>query len=142
MKTNLFVLGLMCVLLAGCARRHSNGWYFTEEGQGKAVVGKPIVTATYFEELRLDSTLNRENRMVYVITGSLLPDAAAAWADATEKAVGQRIAFLYRGEIITAPQVNMRIDGGRFQISSPELSADRQKVMELYDGLKKEMGIE
>lgn len=77
--------------------------------------------------------------MTYVLTGKVKAGKIKTWADATEKATGKQIGFLYNGKIITAPQVNMKIENGNFLISSPELIEDREKIHAIFEQLKKEM---
>lgn len=73
--------------------------------------------------------------MMYVITGQIKADKVNRWADATQKAIDKQIGFLYYGKIISAPEVNARIEGGGFQISSQELSKDREKMLYIYESL-------
>ena len=138
MKTNYLIFIVLCAFLAGCAEKQVNGWYFMTNDQAQTISKSPIVTAADFETLRVDSALNNENSMTYVITGQMKADKFDTWADATEKAIGKRIGFLYNGEIISAPQVNARIEGGNFQISSQEISTNREKIFSIYKTLKQE----
>ncbi|MFK2062808.1 hypothetical protein ACIXOG_21795 [Bacteroides fragilis] len=49
--------------------------------------------------------------------------------------MGKQIGFLYKGKVITAPQVNARIDSGNFQIIPDGFCNDREKMFELYESL-------
>lgn len=129
---------VICFLLAGCTSTHPDGWYLLTDPATGTYAPEPIVTAADFATLRLDSFPNSEGRTVYQIVGSVKEERMDSWADATEKAVGRQIGFLYRGEIISAPRVNMRIDSGRFAISSQELSGDGRRMRTLYEHLKQQ----
>lgn len=138
MKTNYLILSVFCALFASCTGKQDvNGWYFITDNQTMDFDKSPIVTVADFEMLRVDSALNSENTMTYVITGQIKAEKAKIWADATEKAIGKQIGFLYNGKIISSPQVNARIEGGHFQISSQDLSKDREKTLGVYEALKR-----
>lgn len=139
MPTRFKVITAICFLLVGCTGTHPDGWYLLTDPSTATYAPQPIVTAADFATLRLDSFPNSEGRMVYQIVGSVKEERMDAWADATEKAVGRQIGFLYRGEIISAPRVNMRIDSGRFAISSQEMSGDGRRMRTLYEHLKQQM---
>ena len=140
MKTIYLILSICCTLLAnGANKQDANGWYFITDSRTNAFSPSPIVTVADFEMLRIDSLLNTENTMTYVLTGKVKAGKIKTWADATEKATGKQIGFLYNGKIITAPQVNMKIENGNFLISSPELIEDREKILTIFEQLKKEM---
>lgn len=137
MKFKYLILSAFCIILSSCTKKQDvNGWYFITDNQTMTFDKSPIVTTADFETLRIDSALNSENTMTYVITGQIKTEKAKIWADATEKAIGKQIGFLYNGEIISAPQVNSRIEGGNFQISSKELSFNREKTFSIYKNLK------
>ena len=93
-----------------------NGWYHIIDGQQDSISCEPIVTVADFTDLRL----------VYdsfgqpVISGRVSKSKLGKWTDATEKSIGKRIGFVFNDTVITAPQVNARIDSGNFQISSPQ----------------------
>ena len=92
-----------------------NGWYHIIDGQ-HSISCEPIVTVADFTDLRL----------VYdsfgqpVISGKVSKSKLSKWADTTEKSIGKRIGFVFNDTVITAPQVNARIDSGNFQISAPQ----------------------
>lgn len=98
MKTNYLILSVFCFILASCTgKQEVNGWYFITDNQTQAFDKSPIVTVADFETLQVDSTLNSENSMTYVITGQMKAEKVKTWADATEKAIGKQIGFLYNG---------------------------------------------
>lgn len=140
MKTIYLILGICCTLLANATnKQEANGWYFITDTRTNAFNPSPIVTVADFEILQVDSLLNTENTMTYILTGKVKADKIKTWADATEKAIGKQIGFLYNGKIITAPQVNMKIENGSFLISSPELLKNREKILAIFEQLKKEI---
>lgn len=141
MKNNVLTLCMLGLLCLGCSTgQETNGWYFITDSKTNAIDKSPIITVADFAILRLDSFPGAEDNSVsYQIVGKVKDDKVQAWADATEKAVGSQIGFLYNGKIISAPQVNMRIEGGNFSVSSWELHKDRQKMTEIFEQLKKEM---
>ncbi len=99
------------------ARKRENGWYHIHDNRKDSISDSPIITVKDFVGLGLDSTLS-SGRIVYQIYGTVSKHKRNKWADATERAIGKRIGFVYNDEVITSPLVNMRIDGGRFSISS------------------------
>ncbi len=96
--------------------KRENGWYYLYDNRKDSISTDAIVTVKDFVALALDSTLS-SGKMVYQIYGTISKHKRNKWADATEKAIGNRIGFIYNDEVIASPQVNMRIDGGRFSIS-------------------------
>lgn len=140
MKANYLVLGVLYVLFASfTGKPNVNGWYFIIDNQTDAISESPIVTVSDFEALRMDSMLDNRGSMHYEMIGKVKANKMKTWADATEKAIGKRIGFLYNNEIISSPQVNMRIESGNFSITSFELHNDKDKMLEIYMNLKKEM---
>ena len=141
MKNNVLVLCMFCFLFMGCSTGQlADGWYFITDSKANAVDRSPIVTASDFAALLLDSFPDAGHGTVsYQVIGKIKDNKVKAWADATEKAIGKQIGFMYNGEIISAPQVNMRIESGNFSISSKELLHDRQKMTEIFEQLKKKM---
>lgn len=130
---------VICSLLAGCTATNPDGWYLLTDPATGTYAPEPIVTTADFATLRLDSFPDSEGRMVYQLVGSVKQERMDTWADATEKAIGRQIGFLYRGEIISAPRVNMRIDSGRFAISSQALSTDGRRMRGVYEHLIRQM---
>ena len=69
-----------------------------------------------------------------VITGSVSKHKLRAWADSTEQLVGKRMGFVFNDSVITAPRVNMRLESGAFQITTP----GSYDISSLYRSLLKE----
>lgn len=92
-----------------------NGWYRVEGGSPDSLSHEPIVTVKEFIELRLMT----DGAGKSVITGQISRHKQQAWANATEAAIGKRIAFVFNDSIVSEPQVNQRIESGSFQISTP-----------------------
>lgn len=105
-----------------------NGWYHII-GED-SIVPTPIATVKEFGALRVDS----DYYGVYSIVGQVCRSKRQAWADATERWIGKRIGFVFNDSLITSPQVNMRIEGGNFQISTPQ----GKGIQALYGSLMKE----
>lgn len=141
-KNSVFVLFLFYLVtfpVHAQNKQKADGWYLMTDYENQTVGPEPIVTVADFETLRIDSGLARDNRMSYFITGKIKSDKTAAFAQATEAYVGKHIAFLYNGKILSNPRVNMRIEGGYFMISSPEINQDKAKMLEILVQLKKQM---
>ena len=105
-----------------------NGWYYIV-GED-SIVPTPIVTVKEFGALRVDS----DYYGMYSIMGQVCRSKRQAWADATERWIGKRIGFIFNDSLITSPQVNMRIEGGNFQISTLQ----GKGIRVLYRSLMKE----
>lgn len=107
------------VSLASCGQasvqHRENGWYLITDGQKDSLASTPIVTVKDFEALELDS----DAFGMQVIVGTISQRKQKAWADATERAIGQRIGFVFNDTVITDPMINARIESGRFLISNP-----------------------
>lgn len=127
-------------ILTACTPRNlPDGWYTTSGEGPDAPIGTPIVTCSDFAALRLDSLSSGEDRFVYQITGSVKPEKRKRWRAATRKAVGHHIVFLYEGEVLAAPCINMPIDGGTFAISAPEISGNADRMREIFQRLEAQM---
>lgn len=118
----------------GQSLQRENGWYNILDGKKDSIAKVPIVTVKDFVALRLDSTVF-QGRMQFQIAGTIGEHKRGKWADATEKAVGKRIGFVFNNKVITAPQVNMRIESGRFAISAPQ----GDNLKEIYREVLQEM---
>ncbi len=138
------ILALIIPILIQTTNGQSNGWYHITDSTKMAFDKTPIVVASDFEYLAIDSMQQPSTsnyfpgEVLYIINGKVSTAKTKDFADATEKAIGKQIGFLYNGEIIVAPQPNLRIEGGHFQIT-PSYLNDRKKMMQLYENLKKEM---
>ena len=69
-----------------------------------------------------------------VITGNVSKHKLQARADSTEQPIGKRIGFVFNDSVITAPQVNMRIESGNFQT----VNLHNYDMLSLYRSLLKE----
>ena len=67
-----------------------------------------------------------------MIAGRMTDENVTVWADATEKAIGRQIAFVYKGRTVCAPMVNARIESGNFSISGTDAL-----IKEIYRDLVK-----
>ena len=129
--SNAVCLG--CANYSGCSqsiKHRENGWYHIIDGQKDSIASSPIVTVKEFASLRLEKDFFGKA----VITGSVSKHKLQAWADSTEHLIGKRIGFVFNDSVITAPQVNMRIESGNFQISNPH----NYNMLSLYRSLLKE----
>lgn len=112
----------VCLLCGSSAMAQSfpreNGWYNILDGRKDSIAEVPIVTVKDFDALSLDSTVFHDHTY-FQISGTVSKHKRRKWADATEKAIGKRIGFVFNNKVITAPQVNMRIESGNFAISAP-----------------------
>ena len=95
-------------------KHRENGWYRIIDGQKDSIASQPIVTVKEFAVLRLDKDIFGKA----VIIGRVSKHKLQAWADSTEQLIGKRIGFIFNDSVITAPQVNMRIESGTFQIAA------------------------
>lgn len=107
-----------------------NGWYHIIDGQQDSISKEPIAIVKDFAELKLDSDAFGKP----VIYGTISEQKQGKWADATEKAISKRIGFVYNNVVITAPQVNMRLESGNFAITNPH----DHDLKEIYRQLLKE----
>lgn len=98
-------------------KEQSNGWYHVKDVNTNTLEMQPIVTIADFETVTIDSAVNLLGNVTYFIIGKIKKDKIHIWADATEKSIGKQIGFLFGGKIISAPQVNQRIENGNFMIS-------------------------
>lgn len=90
-----------------------NGWYRIIDGAKDSISSQPIVTAKDFVWLRIEKDFFGNS----VISGSVSKHKLQAWTDSTEQLIGKRMGFVFNDSVITAPQVNMRIESGAFLIN-------------------------
>lgn len=83
-----------------------NGWYRIIDGAKDSISSQPIVTAKDFVWLRIEKDFFGNS----VISGSVSKHKLQAWTDSTEQLIGKRMGFVFNDSVITAPQVNMRIE--------------------------------
>lgn len=133
----LCIVALSCMIAGvSCQQQHAsvadrkleNGWYHIVDED--SIIPTPIVTVKEFGTLRLDS----DYYGMYSIVGQVCRSKRQAWADATGQWIGKRIGFIFNDSLITSPQVNMRIESGSFQISTPQ----GRGIQSLYRKLLKE----
>lgn len=117
------VIEVMCcttlVFVVSCktnsAQYRENGWYLIANEQKDSIADSPIITVKDFIALEFES----DAYGTQVISGKICKQKQIIWADATERAIGQQIGFVFNDTVITAPMVNARIESGTFQISNP-----------------------
>lgn len=105
-----------------------NGWYHVLSAD--SLSAKPIITVKDIVGLKLEKDYYGK----YAISGQISKHKINKWADETEKSIGKQIAFVYNNSIISAPQVNARIESGAFMITS----LSDKKLPEIYKGIMKE----
>ena len=139
MKTVILFVMLSSAVCLGCTdnsgyykstKYRENGWYRIIDGQKDSIASIPIVTVKEFASLRIDKDFFGKA----VITGSVSKHKLRAWADSTEQLVGKRMGFVFNDSVITAPRVNMRLESGAFQITTP----GSYDISSLYRSLLKE----
>lgn len=113
-------------------KRRENGWYYIVEMNQDSLSSEPIITVKEFDCLRLDT----DTFGTYSITGTVSKHRQKKWANATERAIGKHIAFVFNDLVVSAPQVNQRIGSGNFQISVPRRSSF--DLPAIYQQLRKE----
>lgn len=116
-KLLLLILAICLIACSQMRTNRPNGWYLITNGTKDSISKEPIVTVKDFVVLKLDSDRNTK----YQIIGRISKHKCSKWANSTEKAIGKQIGFIYENKIITAPQVNQRIEGGNFAISGHNL---------------------
>lgn len=126
----LCLLALLPAIPAQSQQTHRpDGWYHVREGRADSLDTAPFITLKDIAALELDTDAYGR----HVITGKVREDKRERWADETAKAVGRRIAFVWRDSVLTAPHVNASIESGHFQISNRndrELTAAYRLMME------------
>lgn len=116
----------MAILLTLCAcssHRRADGWYQLADWPDNSVVGKPLATVNDFERVVIagDKFIEEGDTLSRLsIQGRVRPQKRRQWADATERLIGRRLGFVYNDSVITAPQINARIESGSFQINSSD----------------------
>ena len=132
--TRILSLAAALFILTACTPHNlPDGWY-TASGEGPDTrIGPSIVTCSDFAALHLDSLPSGEGTFIYQITGTVKPEKQKRWTAATRKAVGRHIVFLYEGNVLAAPRINMPIDRGTFAISAPAISGDADRMRELLN---------
>lgn len=129
-----FVLyALLILLFVACDSHRPDGWYHLS--YNGAPLSHPIVEVNDFKEVRLDSMARGDGEMIYYMAGCLTEDATVDFYDATCKAIGKQIAFVFEDSVICAPQVNQAIESGNFGISIN----DAHLAYRIWGTLKKQL---
>lgn len=129
-----FLMVLLLILCACSSHRKADGWYPLADYPDNSIVGKPLATVKYFERVAIvRDTFIIDNDTVsqLLIHGRVKPEKRKQWADGTERLIGKRLGFVYNDSVITAPQINARIESGSFQITN----TDTTLIKELYNSI-------
>jgi len=134
-RDKLILFFVMLVILGACStHRRADGWYQVADYPDNCIVGEPLATVNDFEtvEIARDSfVISGETVKHIYIYGRVKPDKRRYWADGTERLIGKRLGFVYKDSLITAPQINARIESGSFQINS----TDTTLLKEIYNSI-------
>ncbi len=125
---------LLLILCACSSHRKADGWYPVADYPDNSIVGKPLATVKDFERvtiIRDTFIIESDTVSQLLIQGRVKPGKRQQWADGTERLIGKRLGFLYNDSVITAPQINARIESGSFQINSP----DTTLIKRLYNSI-------
>lgn len=131
-----FQMVLFLILCACSSHRKADGWYPLADYPDNRIVGKPLAMVKDFESVAIiRDTFIIENDTVsqLSIQGRVKPEKRQQWADETERLIGKRLGFVYKDSVITAPQINARIESGSFQINS----SDTTLLNLIYQNIKK-----
>lgn len=118
-----FVMVLLLILCACSSHRKADGWYPVADYPDNSIVGKPLATVKDFERVAIvrdTFVIESDTVSKLLIQGRVKPGKRQQWADGTERLIGKRLGFVYNDSVITAPQINVRIESGSFQITSPD----------------------
>ena len=128
-------MALLLLLCACSPHGRAYGWYPIADYPDNSVAGKPLATVKDFEKLEIVSesfVIDGDTVGRLLIQGRVRPEKRRQWADGTERLIGKRLGFVYNDSVITAPQINARIESGAFQIISP----DSAFLMQLFRQLQ------
>lgn len=131
-----FLMVLLLILCACSSYRKVDGWYPLADYPDNTIVGKPLATVKDFEKVAIvrDTFIIRSDTFSQLlIQGCVKPEKRRQWADGTERLIGKRLGFVYNDSVITAPQINARIESGTFQINS----SDTTLLNNIYQSIKK-----
>lgn len=138
-KSSLAFLMILLLILCACSsHRRADGWYPLSDYPDNRIVGKPLATVKDFERVvivRDTFIIESDTVSQLLIQGRLKPEKRQQWADGTEHLIGKRLGFVYKDSVITAPQINARIESGSFQITSP----DTALIKRLYNSISQEI---
>lgn len=131
------LLPVAITAICACSTHHrANGWYPIADYPDDSVVGEPLVTADDFENIVMftDTFIMAGDTVTQMlIQGYVSPEKRSKWADGTERMIGKRLGFVYNDSVITAPQINVRLESGTFQIISP----DTLLLKEIYHSIRR-----
>lgn len=133
-----FLMVLLLILCACSSHRMADGWYPLADYPDNSIVGKPLATVKDFERVAIvrdTFIINSDTVSQLLIQGCVKPTKRRQWADGTERLIGKRLGFVYNDSVITAPQINARIESGSFQITSP----DTALIKRLYSSISQEI---
>lgn len=121
-----YLIILISVVGASCSfksEQRINGWYEIKDHDGKDFIGHLVAPVSDFKTVAIEKhciETDNENTTIYLLQGKIKDDKLDQWADETERLIGHRLGFVYNDSIITAPQINCRIESGNFQINSQD----------------------
>lgn len=129
-----FLMVLLLILCACSSHHRADGWYPLADYPDNSIVGKPLATVKDFERVvivRNTFIIDSDTVSQLLIQGRVKPEKCQQWADGTERLIGKRLGFVYNDSVITAPQINARIESGSFQITN----TDTTLIKELYNSI-------
>ena len=118
-----FLMVSLLILCACSSHRRADGWYPVADYPDNSIVGKPLATVKDFGRVVLvrDTFIIESDTICQLlIQGRVKPEKHRQWTDGTERLIGKRLGFIYNDSVITAPQINARIESGSFQIICPD----------------------
>lgn len=132
-----FLMVLLLILCACSSHRNADGWYPVADCPDNSIVGKPLATVKDFERVaifRETFIIKSDTVSQLLIQGRVKPEKRQQWADGTEYLICKRLGFVYNDSVITAPQINARIESGSFQITSH----DTVIIRNIYNSIKQQ----
>lgn len=120
-----FLMLLLLMLCSCSSHRRADGWYPVADYPDNSIAAKPLATVKDFESVvivRETFIIESDTVCQLSIQGRVKPEKRLQWADGTERLIGKRLGFIYNDSVITAPQINARIESGAFQITSPDIT--------------------
>ena len=134
-KSIIAFLMVLLLIFCACSSHHKiDGWYPVADYPDNLIVGKPLATIKDFERvaiIRDTFIIDSDTVIQLLIQGRVKPEKRQQWADGTERLIGKRLGFVYNDSVITAPQINARIESGSFQITN----TDTTLIKELYNSI-------
>lgn len=130
------ISALLAVICSCASRSREHGWYHISGFPSDTIIGEPLVTVKDFETVvfvKDTFVIDGKNICQSIIQGRVKPEKRQQWSDGTEHLIGERLGFVYNDSVITAPQVNARIESGTFQINS----SDTTLLRKIYNSIQK-----